>query len=113
MGVSMFQSALGTSFWEGGAQPSGETTSLPPRLIVKSRSLRERQQRRLLMASEILLKAQLSIDEVNLSLSSRGNPRPSSHVPRPTVALPQNQSQYCVSIGKDLRCNVVLYIALQ
>ena len=37
-----------------------------------AQSLREKYQRRLLVAGEKLVRAQLSIDEVNLSLSSRG-----------------------------------------
>ena len=73
----MYQSAVDTSFWDddGMATSSlyrvGLSSGLPG--SVDPRLAQERHQRRLLVAREVLLHAQLSIDEVKLSLSSRGN----------------------------------------
>ncbi len=78
MGASMFQSAMGTSFWDstgiGGTRSTSDRPSPSSRLTntMDTHLLRERHQRKLLVAGETLLRAQLSIDEVNLSLSSRG-----------------------------------------
>ncbi len=80
MSASLFQSAIDASFWDGtGAHSATERPVLPPGVTFSGaagpadpRSLHERHLKKLQVSSETLLKAQLSIHEVNISLSSRG-----------------------------------------